>query len=352
MSSETIRVGIVGAGRITKAKHIPGLQAIDGVEVVSVATRSRESAQRVADEFDIPKVYDSWVDLIAAPDSDAICIGTWPYMHRSLVFAALQNDKHVLTEARMAMDAREAHEMLDATREKPDLIAQVVPAPFVDKALEGTIKELIKEGYLGDLLSVDVTVVRPGARYRGFIDRDGPYHWRNDRDLSGYNIMLLGAEYECIMRLIGPATSVTAITKTYANSRIDEDGNRRAITIPDHAEVLCEMASGPVMRIRYSEVTGLAPWEQMWFFGSEGTLLLDAEAERLSGGRRDDEELQEIETPAKQQGHWRVEEEFINAIRGLEPITRTTFEDGVRYMEFVEAVTRSAQARETVFLPL
>ena len=47
--SETIRVGVIGAGINTTLMHIPGFQAIDGVEVVSVANRSRESGQRVAD---------------------------------------------------------------------------------------------------------------------------------------------------------------------------------------------------------------------------------------------------------------------------------------------------------------
>ena len=50
-------------------------------------------------------------------------------------------------------------------------------------------------------------------------------------------------------------------------------------------------------------------------------------------------------------GDWRVEEEFINAIRGLEEITHTSFQDGVRYMEFTEAVTRSAQSGKKINLP-
>ena len=48
-----------------------------------------------------------------------------------------------------------------------------------------------------------------------------------------------------------------------------------------------------------------------------------------------------------------MEEEFVNAIReALEPVTRTSFQDGVAYMEFTEAVTRSAQAKRPVSLPL
>jgi predicted dehydrogenase len=56
--------------------------------------------------------------------------------------------------------------------------------------------------------------------------------------------------------------------------------------------------------------------------------------------------------PPEEHGRWRVEEEFINAIRGREKVTRTRFEDGVRYMEFTEAVIRSAQSGQAVNLPL
>ena len=59
-----------------------------------------------------------------------------------------------------------------------------------------------------------------------------------------------------------------------------------------------------------------------------------------------------VRIPKNKQNRWRVEEEFINAIRGLEPITHTNFEDGVRYMEFTDAVTISYQSGQTVVLPL
>ena len=345
MSNDTIRVGLIGAGANTKLQHIPGFQAIDGVEIVSVANRSRESGQRIADEYGIPTVYDNWTDLIEAPDTDAICIGTWPYMHRSMVLAALDNDKHVLTEARMAMNASEAHEMLDASREKSGLVTQIVPGPgtlWVDT----TIKDLIAAGYLGDILSVDL------VSQDGFIDRDSSLHWRNNRDLSGFNTMQMGIWYESIVRWIGPATSVRAITRVNVRSRNDEDGSRHQIAVPDLVEVICEMASGPVMHMRISAISGLAPTDAVWMFGTEGTLHLDAGDNGLYGGRKGDGELSEMLISAEKRGGWRVEEEFISAIRGLEPVTHTNFEDGVRYMEFTEAVVRSSQSGETVYLPL
>jgi predicted dehydrogenase len=68
----------------------------------------------------------------------------------------------------------------------------------------------------------------------------------------------------------------------------------------------------------------------------------------VSGGRRGDKELKEIPIPKEKRIGWRVEEEFVNAIRGREKISRTSFEDGVRYMEFTDAVAKSAASGQTV----
>ena len=55
-----VRVGVVGAGANTTTKHIPLLQAINGVEIVGVANRSESSSSAVAKCFSIPKTYGHW----------------------------------------------------------------------------------------------------------------------------------------------------------------------------------------------------------------------------------------------------------------------------------------------------
>ena len=94
-----IRIGLVGAGDNTRRKHIPGLLAQEGVELVAVANRRRESSERVARDYGIARVCDDWREVVDADDLDAIVIGTWPYLHCPVTLAALATGKHVLTEA-------------------------------------------------------------------------------------------------------------------------------------------------------------------------------------------------------------------------------------------------------------
>lgn len=343
MSNQPIRVGIVGAGANTTSKHIPGLKALAGVEIVSVCNRSGASSERVAKEFGIPTVYTNWLDLIEADDTDAIVIGTWPYMHARLTLAALDADKHVLCEARMAMNATEAHEMFAAAQTNPHLIAQIVPSPMT-LGVDKTIKRMLAEGYLGDVLAIEARV--GGA----FLDPESPIQWRQDFNLSGYNTMTMGIWYEAIMRWVGHATRVTAFAKTFVKMRRDNEGDLKAVRVPDHIDVLADMDCGAQLHLQVSSVAGLAGAPEIFIFGSKGTLRVAQN--KLFGGQRSDKVLGEITIPANEQGAWRVEEEFVNAIRGKETITHTSFEDGVKYMEFTEAALRSAADGIAINLPL
>lgn len=329
---QTVRVGVVGAGANTVAMHLPNLQAIAGVTLAGVCNRSRESSARVAERFGISTIYDDWQELVAAPDVNAIVIGTWPYLHCRATLAALAAGKHVLCEARMAMNLQEALAMRDAARAHPRLVAQIVPAPDT-LGVNATVCRLIADQYLGELLAVSV---RDGNR---FLDRDSPLHWRQDTDLSGYNVLSMGIWYECLMRWVGEATRVAASGRVFVKQRRDQHGHLRAVRVPEHIDIIAEMACGAQAHLQFSAVTGHAGPAEATLFGSAGTLRF-ADGELL-GRQRDDPGLAAIAIPDEERGSWRVEAEFIGAIRGQEEIRLTSFETGVKYMAFTEAVAQS-----------
>ena len=84
-----LRIGIVGAGENTRLQHIPGFQGIEDVEVVAVCNRTEASGEKVAEEFGISTVHDDWNELVNSDQVDAVCIGTWPYLHGPITKAAL-----------------------------------------------------------------------------------------------------------------------------------------------------------------------------------------------------------------------------------------------------------------------
>jgi predicted dehydrogenase len=340
-----IRIGIIGAGGIVSSTHVPGLRRQAGVELAAVANRSLESSQRAAEELGIARAYANWEELLAAGGIDAVLIGTWPYMHRTITLAALDAGLHVLCQARMANDAAEARDMLAASRRHSDLVCQLVPSSGtyrIDRALQ----RLIAEGYVGEILSVDIQMPQ-----RGFANFAGELDWRHDPEFSGINVLNVGGTYESAMRWLGPGRRVMAKTRVHIPTRRDAEGRQRPATIPDHVEVLYELGNGAPVHMKFSETTGLSAGSEIWIFGSEGTIHVDNE-QRIFTGRRGDPVLAELANPREQQAVHRVEEEFVNAIRGRERVTLNTFDIGVRYMEWTEAIHLSAASGATVDLPL
>src|SRR5262249_43415273 len=170
-----------GAGGNVHNHHIPGFRKIEGVQLLGMVNRSRESSHRIAEQFNIPRIYDHWQELLEDDTINAVCIGTWPYMHRTLTLAALERGKHVLTEARMASTAQEARDMLAASQSRPHLVCQLTPTSTTYK-IDRALQRLIDEGFLGELLSVEYQALQ-----NRFADRGGSLHWRHDWKLSGYN---------------------------------------------------------------------------------------------------------------------------------------------------------------------
>jgi predicted dehydrogenase len=354
MSTKQLRVGLIGAGGNTKLRHIPGLLALEGVEIVAVCNRRPESSAAVASAYSIPRTFADWHELIAAPDVDAVIVGTWPYLHCPIVLAALAAGKHVLTEARMSMDAAEAHAMLVAARQHPQVVTQVVPSPF---GMKGNLvmRELIAAGYLGELHEVQVF-----GQNGALADAAAPLSWRQDAALSGYNMLTLGILHETLLRWVAPPVRVLAQVHAFVAARIDpSSGARRPVGTPDCVQVLSVLQNGARATYHFSGATSFGQRSAIHLYGTQGALHYDLIDDRIFGASQTRGEppgkaaqMQEIAIPAEKAGAWRVEEEFVQAIREGTPVSMTDFATGVQYMEFTEAVVRSAERGEAVELPL
>ncbi|AYY12590.1 gfo/Idh/MocA family oxidoreductase [Actinobacteria bacterium YIM 96077] len=328
MADDIVRIGVVGAGKIVRDRHVPGFRALDGVRLESVANRNRESGERAASELGFARVHAHWSDVVADPGVEAVVVGTWPYLHAPVATAALEAGKHVLIQARLAMDAAEARAIQAAAQRHPGLVTMVVPAPFTFWA-DACVRRLLADGTIGDLHLV-----------RSFWNGgDGAVHggpgWRRDRRYSGNNALQLGIAYEQLARWVGHAQWVQA-----AEEIIDPHGEYGPADIPDLISVLAELPGRARLNLELTPHARFAGNNEVYLFGSEGTLIVDITGQQIL--LRSEGHEEKVSPRPDEHGDWQVEAEFIGAIRGANEVRLNDVATAVRYMEFTDAVRRSA----------
>lgn len=155
---DQIRVGIIGAGGIARAAHLPGYQALDDVQVIAVCDVMPERAEAFAQEHGIPKAYDSFEAMLAEEDLDAVSVCTPNYAHKAATVAALEAGMHVLCEKPMAMNLAEAREMA-AAAEKAGKVLQIgLNWRFTSEAQ--VLRRFVESGDFGDIYYGEATCLR------------------------------------------------------------------------------------------------------------------------------------------------------------------------------------------------
>jgi len=339
-AAKKLRIGIVGAGGIVRQKHLPGLQALPQAEVVAVCNSKLESAREIARDFNIPEVMNDWAEMIDRPDLDIIWIGTPPVLHAPITISALEAGKHVFCQARMAMNLSEGREMLSAAQERPQLVTMLCPPPH---GMRGGrfFQKLLRDGYVGEAWHFRLTAMN-GV----FADPLAPAHWRQRTELSGINVLTVGIYAEVLERWLGSPRRLHAQMKVSVPKR-----EGYVVHIPDVVQVYGQWNNGLAGSLEWSGVAQFAPDEMLTIYGRDGTLAYNFTRDEILGARRGDRELQALAIPPELAGAWTVEKDFIDAVlTGGHP--EPSFETGVKYLEFTEALNLSARGGHAVELPL
>ena len=152
MNNKKIRFGIVGTGTIAH-RFAEAIKNVDNSELVAVASRTKENAEKFGDEFDIPVRFDSYEKMAISDVIDAAYIAVPHSGHIGCSCLMMNNGKHVLCEKPLAVNAKEAEEMFRCAKENNVLLMEAMWARLVP----GTIKmlELVESGVLGDILGVE-----------------------------------------------------------------------------------------------------------------------------------------------------------------------------------------------------
>lgn len=280
----------------------------------------------------------NWPELLALPDIDIIWIGTPPVLHSAVTVSALEAGKHVFCQARMSMDLVEAEEMLAASKRYPELVTMLCPPPMGMRA-DLLVKKLLAEDYIGRPHHV-----RLQSFTSNYLDTGAPPHWRQRIEISGLHVLTLGIYIEVLQRWLGDINGVFARGKIIQPIRQGYE-----VIIPDLLTVLCAFDNGAEGVLEFSGIDALPPSDRVEIYGSNGTLTYDFGSDVVQAGKVSDQGLHIVELPSELETEWRVEEDFLAAVKSKGRVRpHPNFEDGLRYMRVVQAVADSRARNEWV----
>jgi predicted dehydrogenase len=155
----TIRVGVVGAGLVAQAEHIPYLSAMrDRYALTALAEPSAAVREALGARYGIPGLHADYRELLAAGDVDAIVVCSPAGTHAEVVLAALEAGVHVFVEKPMCITVEDADRII-AARDASGRVVQVGTMKRYDPSVEQLIAELPESA--DDLRYVSVVVYDP-----------------------------------------------------------------------------------------------------------------------------------------------------------------------------------------------
>ena len=154
-----IRIGTLGAARITPVALVKPARRIDDVTVAAVAARDRAKAEKFAAKHDIPKVHGSYEDLLADPDVDAIYNPLPNGLHGRWTIAALEAGKHVLCEKPFTANADEARTVAAVAERSGRVCMEAFHYRY--HPLANRLIEIVRSGELGTIERVETWMCIP-----------------------------------------------------------------------------------------------------------------------------------------------------------------------------------------------
>ena len=274
MAAEKIRLGIIGANAHlgwAPRSHLPAAAASPDFELTAVCTTRRESAEESARLYGARLAFADWQDLLACPDIDAVAVVLRVPAHYEPTMAALAAGKPIYTEWPLGQTTAQAVEMADLAREKGlvnmvGLQARAAPAVRY-------LKELVAAGYVGQVLSCHLSLIRGGSQ-----ERPSDRTWQRDNELGAHTLTIAAGHSLDVLRfVVGDFGRVAAVVSTQTKEWLETDSGRRLpVTAPDNVLVSGQLQQGGVVSAHIASNPWAGSGLRMEIYGADGTLTATA----------------------------------------------------------------------------
>ena len=268
-----LRIGLIGAGGIARAVHITGYSRMDNVEVVAICDIKLEKARAMAEEYNVPRVFENYKDLLALEDIDAVDICTPNYLHPIIAVEALERGLHVFCEKPDAMTSADVERMKEAAERNGKVLMVMRNNRYMP--VSSYLKKYIEAGKMGEIYAA-----RCGwQRRRGIPGKGG---WFTTKEQSGGGPLIdLGVHMiDLTMWLMGNPRPVAVSGCTYCkfadndvsdsvNSDFGEKNSEGTFDVEDLAMGFIRFENGACLQIEFSWASNID--EEQRFFELRGT---------------------------------------------------------------------------------
>ncbi|MFW5714668.1 MAG: Gfo/Idh/MocA family protein, partial [Brevefilum sp.] len=240
-----LSVGIIGAGSISRYRHLPETALHPDAEVGAICDVVESRAEEIAREYRC-KAYTDYRQLIQDPDLDAVIVAATNTTHAEMTIAALESGKHVMCEKPMATSLEDARAMIEAA-EKSGKQLMIAHNQRLEPANQKA-KEILQSGKLGRVLTFNSVFGHPGSEDWAI---DGADTWFYRKEITGLGVLgdLAIHKLDLLRWLLDDDyTEATAflstLSKTYSTGEL--------IDVEDNALCLLKTARGAMGNVTAS----------------------------------------------------------------------------------------------------
>lgn len=237
-AQKTLKVGVIGAGRIGKI-HAENLATrVPNAEVVAIADVNLEAARELAEKLHVANVYSDYQQIMNDKNIDAVAICSSTDTHASLMIEAAQAGKHIFCEKPISQDLVTIDRAIEAVK-KAGVKCQIGFNRRFDPNFK-KVCEMVKEGKIGDLHILRIISRDPAPPPASYVKLSGGmfldmtiHDFDMARYLSGSEVVeVYAAGGVMVDPAIGEAGDIDTalITLKFANGAIGTiDNSRKAV---------------------------------------------------------------------------------------------------------------------------
>jgi len=352
MSDKSLRVGVIGAGRIAEMRHIPEYLSNKDVELVAIADIDKVQLEKIGKKFNIKRLYTDYREMIKNEKLDAVSVCTPNYLHASITIDALEKGLNVLVEKPMATSLEEADRMIEVAEKN----GRILMVGHNQRLAPGhqIAKKIIESGILGKINMVRTVFGHGGPE---FWSPRGKWFFNKEEAFAGVMADLGIHKVDLVRWLLGQEVKrVSAFKGTFEKSG----------DVEDNGVAIMEFEKGTLGILQVSWTLKPGEDNSTIFYCEKGMLKLFAEPDRpvvvslrekgdyMNDFARGD---MSFDLPPMQtnevggQFNSGVIDYFVECIlNNKKPFI--SGEEGRKALEIVIAILRSAETGEVISLPL